>query len=72
MITKEECTPGTIVIVNSKKSNTNSELGARNDGLVCFSWSLSGCISIGDPQFEILPGTEIEILSNAKKVVEFK
>lgn len=68
MITKEECIPGVIVTVNSKKSKTNSELGARNGGLTCFKWSPSGSFSIGDPMFEMFPGTKIEILSPAKKI----
>jgi len=70
MIKKEECIPGTIVIINSKKSKWNEDLGSRHNGLLGFDWTSKGSVSVGDSLTEVLPGTEIEILSKPKRVGE--
>ena len=65
---KEKCIPGTIVVVNSKKSKINNELGAKNNGLMCFKNNSNGGYSIGDMQYEIKPGTILELTSTVKKI----
>ena len=69
MIKKSDCNIGVISIINEKKTKWNEELGAQNNGLVSYDWTPTGTFCIGDDVREIVPGTEIEILSKPKKVL---
>lgn len=68
MITKEQCIPGTRCIVNHKRTKWNEDIGAHQNGLVCFLFDNRG-VTLGD-EMELLPGSVIEILSSPKRVAE--
>ena len=68
MIKKPDCLPGTLAIINEKKTKWNEEMGTQHNGLTCFDWDPKGSVSVDDPLHEILPGTLIEILSKPKRV----
>jgi hypothetical protein len=67
MVNREQCIPGLKVIVNDKIIKWNTSMGTEKNGLMCFQPHSSGGHMIGDPEFEILPGTELELLSKVKR-----
>lgn len=58
---KELCLPETKGIVNHKISKINTDMGTKYNGLVAFQYKNDGVL-MGE-EIEILPNTEIEILS---------
>lgn len=69
MITKEECLPGTRVIVNDKVSKTNKDLGATNNGIILHLFHVEG-LHYDTPVEEAEPGRVLTILSKPKKIGE--
>lgn len=65
MITKEQCIDNTVVIVNAKVTKLNSEIGAKNNGLVCFPFNKNGTL-MGEEK-ELPVGTKLIILSKPKR-----
>lgn len=68
MITKEQCTPGTKCIINQKRTKYNEQIGAQQNGLICFQFDKHGVIP--GNEIELLPGSIIEIISSPKRVGE--
>lgn len=68
MISKENCKPGTRVVVNEKETKWNSSMGTASNGLLCFIFHEHGALP--GNEIELQPGTEIEILSTPKRFNE--
>lgn len=64
MIEKKECLVGTVVIVNSKQSKWNIELGMSNNGLFSMDSTMLG----EENALEILPGVKLTIIHPPKRV----
>ena len=62
-MTKETCIPNTRAVVDYKESKWNKNVGAENNGLLCF---LFGSVDLGE-EIELSPGTEITIQSKPKR-----
>jgi hypothetical protein len=69
MIEKNDCTIGTEIIVNTKVTKWNTELGMKNNGLLAFKYNKSG-YSIGDATLEIPVNTVLVILDKPKRISE--
>ena len=70
-LNKENCIPGTRAVVNDKKSKWNEDIGATKNGLVCFPFakdSINGTLM--GQEGELIPGTQITILSKPKRFNE--
>lgn len=65
MITKEQCLVGTKVKVNHTKTRWNTEMGTKNNGLVCFPFKKLG-VHI-DEEMELSPDSVLVIQSKPKK-----
>jgi hypothetical protein len=65
MINKNECLPQTKVVINNKQSKWNESMGTSVNGLVGFFFKKDGVI-MGE-EFEIEPGTVLEILGPPRK-----
>lgn len=65
MISKEQCTESTHVVINNKVTKWNSEMGTTNNGLVYFPFNKEGVL-IGEEK-ELSVGTKLIILSKPKR-----
>lgn len=65
MLEKEKCVPGTTVVVNKKVTQWNDSIGAKHNGLVCQEEKDLGSMTARN--FELLPGTFLEITSKVKR-----
>lgn len=62
MITKEQCLPNTIVVVNDKITQWNKTLGTKMNGLNCFPFSELGVFAMNE-DYELPVNTVLVILS---------
>jgi len=69
MIEKHECLTGVTGVVNNRPSKWNQEMGAKNNGLVCFVFKQDG-FSVGDKEYEVPVGTNIEVVVKPKRIGE--
>lgn len=65
MITREDCVPNQLVIVNNKVTKFNTLMGTTVNGMVAFPFKPEGVL-MGE-EIEIKPDTRITILSKPKE-----